>query len=140
MNTTLIGDIVEQKAILHFMQYGFNVSKPISNTAYDLIIEGNSLYRIQCKKARLKGDYLIFKVCSDQYDSINGRGRKSYDYHGKIDYFYSYCFELDRHYLVPINKVGKTEFTIRVNEPKTLYKNMNLEKDFLFENQIHLLK
>ncbi len=139
MNTTFLGDLVEQKAILKFMQYGLNISKPITNTVYDLILDGNKLYKIQCKKANFKDDYITFKVCSDLYDNKHGRGRKSHDYHGLIDYFYSYCFELDRHYLVPIEKAGTSLFTIRLNQPKSTYKNMNLEKDFLFENQIENL-
>jgi len=132
--TTFVGDLVEQIAVAKFMSQGLYVSKPVTQAPYDLIVEGAKLFKIQCKKARFKEDYVCFNISSMTYSKKDGR--QSYDYHGKIDYFYSYCFELDRHFLVPISAVGISEFRIRIGPPKVSYTSMNQESEFLFNKQI----
>ena len=106
-DTVRIGAITETKAILKFLELGYNVFTPYSDgSKCDLIIQKeNRLYKVQCKTARLQRKKVIFNAYS------TARIRSLFGVKGKIRYTAEdidfYCtFDLeDNMYLIPIESV-----------------------------------
>lgn len=96
-----MGQISELMITAKFMERGETVLKPISNLLpYDLLIDhGNSVVRIQCKTAHIRGNCIKCKC-----EGNNSRRRQRYV--GKIDAFAFYCVENKKTYVVPIHIIG----------------------------------
>lgn len=116
MNSKGVGTAVESKILSFFVNCGYTVSIPFGDNAkYDLILDKNdTLYRLQCKKGRIKDDCIVANTSSH-----NPFTNKRCNYIGKADYFAIYVYELDKIYLYPItNDCPKGELKMRLTKPK----------------------
>ena len=130
MNKTQIGDISEQKFILHCLVNNVPVCKPIGNNLpYDFVVDyNNTLLKIQVKTA--------YKATAQDSWTFNTRSTsKNYsevtdhNYSGLIDYFAVVNPECDKVVFVPIDKAAKGSMAIYYGEnPKS---NQKWYKDFL---------
>ena len=94
---------------------------------YDLAIEAEGcFFRVQVKTGCLSADRsrVVFNTCSNN----KGYGRKEYS--EGIDLFAVYCDQLQKAYLVPLEKTGRSSTTLRVSPPKNgQIKGVLLAKD-----------
>jgi hypothetical protein len=116
MNTKGKGDITELKVLLKLLEHELNVSVPHGdNTRYDLVFEkNNKFYRVQCKTGRMRNGVVMFK-CSTHHPRDY---TKVSFYNDDVDYFGVYCFENDKVYLIPIEFIGRSEFSLRTRSTK----------------------
>jgi hypothetical protein len=87
------------------------------NTRADLVIEKNDRFiRVQCKTGRLRKGVVRFSTCSHTYHHPSNRGTRPYQHHyrGQADLFGVYCPETDGVYLVPVDDVGMTYGSLRI--------------------------
>jgi PD-(D/E)XK nuclease superfamily protein len=87
------------------------------NTRADLVIELDGRFiRVQCKTGRLRKGAVSFSTCSHTYHHPSNRGTRTYQHHyrGQADLFGVYCPETDGVYLVPVDEVGTTHGSLRV--------------------------
>lgn len=131
MSTTQIGDITEQKFILHCLENNVPVSKPIGNNLpYDFIIEyNNQLLKIQvktCRQTTNSNETIVFNTrsCSKNYSEITNS-----NYVNKIDYFAT-CWK-DQWYFVHIDTASKGEHRIYLGEEPKPNQRKNYYKNFL---------
>ena len=114
-----LGCVAETAIALEAMRLGVEVYKPISEHARaDLIFGvGESIYRVQCKSARRKGDVLVVRFVSN-WLSNDGYVRRRYT-SKEIDFFAAHCHELDRNFLIPIGLVdGHAGIHLRLEKAK----------------------
>lgn len=105
-NTKAIGETSELIIMSHMLANGYKILQPYGdNQRYDFVIDnGNlSISRVQCKTARYKNGKLIFSAASN-CGHLN-RSRKKYA--GEVEFFATYCPELDKCYLIPMELIGK---------------------------------
>jgi len=116
INPKTIGERSEGMVLAALLRAGKVVLQPFGdNQRYDLVIEDDRKFvRVQCKTGRIKGGAVLFDTCSSQ--AHRGRGKK--DYRGQADVFGVYCPERDEVYLVPVDDVGRTSATLRLEPPK----------------------
>lgn len=132
MNTTQIGDISEQRFVLHCMQNDVPICKPVGNNLpYDFIIEyNNKLLKVQVKTAYknngVVSDIWTFNTrsCSKNYTEITTRG-----YDGLIDYFAVVRPDREEIIMVPIERATKGGMNISYEE--ICKSNQNHYKDFI---------
>lgn len=124
MNKTQVGDISEQKFILHCLMNQVPISKPIGNNLpYDYIIEyNNQLLKIQVKtayKASTQDSWTFnTKSSSKNYTEVT-----THNYIGLIDYFAVINPERKEIIFVPIDKASKGSMIIYYGEnPKSSQK------------------
>jgi hypothetical protein len=85
------------------------------NQPFDFVVcEGNKFNRLQCKTGKLNNGVIRFNTCSNS----GNRKQPRMSYLGKIESFIVYCYENNKTYLVPIENVGKTEFSMRIDALK----------------------
>ena len=126
LNTSQIGQIVEQKCIVFFLEKGYTVSIPVGNYAkYDLILEkDNKFYRIQCKHANIIETGFKLKTCIQARDGT----RRGYNKE-ECDFFMTEAN--GKFYLFPVwNQIEKKIWTV---PPKNCVSTCVLAKDFLAE-------
>jgi prevent-host-death family protein len=114
------GNVAETAIAAAAIKLGIDVLRPmVEHTRYDLIFDVNDqLLRIQCKWAPLKGDVIHVNLTSSRYTSGGRLIRRSYDAN-EIDAVGVYCEDLDRCYLLPINRVaGMRAMHLRVGAPR----------------------
>lgn len=136
MNTNNLGDLGELKVITKLTEFGVEVFTPFSKASKcDLIAEyNNKLYKIQVKTTEKSKDEKILFSLSSSVPKAN----KKYEHHKytpeEIDLFLLYNYEKDCIYILPCDKERET-FAIQYDNRKCRQtKNINYEKDFLFEN------
>ena len=130
MNKTQIGDISEQKFILHCLVNEVPVCKPIGNNLpYDFIIDyNNTLLKIQVKTA-YKGNAQDSWIFNTKSSSKNYNEVTTHNYIGLIDYFAVINSESENVVFVPIDKAAKGSMAIYYSEtPKS---NQKWYKDYL---------
>ena len=112
-DTTVVGDIAELMVQASLTKHRHDVAKPISNSKrYDLLWFVNGEWtRVQVKNGRYREGAVRFNSCN-----LGRNGRK--DYRGEVDYFGVFCDELGEVYMVPVDEVGITEVSLRVDPPK----------------------
>lgn len=118
MNSKDVGDVSVSAVLARLVKNNKHVLLPFGdNLRHDLAIDEEGKFsRIQIKTARLKKNKLIFNTCSSTFHRRNGTLK---DYQGEIEFFGVYSRELDKVYLIPINKVQtKREATLLLSEPK----------------------
>ena len=98
------------------------------NQRYDLVVEKDGKFdRIQCKTGRVRQGRIMFNACSSRIHNSYGK----YDYKGQIEYFGVYCPDNDKSYLIPIDEVGTTVATLRIEPTKNCQKKgIRLASDF----------
>ena len=104
MNSKMVGDIGETKALYEFTKRGIPVSIPFGdNQRYDMIAEFNGkLNRIQCKVCNeVSNGAIKCNVCSSTMHTNN----PAYQQYEDIEYFFFYNQTYDTMALVPFEVV-----------------------------------
>lgn len=125
MNTSSKGNIALAAVLSKMTQMGYSASLPFGDGCrYDLILDDNGkLLRVQCKFGQLVNGVIKTPVSSPtRKTKEKGWGRNNYV--GYVDVFAIYCVATDKVYIVPINEVGNTEITLRVDQPKKMRKDI----------------
>ena len=130
MNTYQKGNLSEAVLTAKLLEAGYIVLIPVGGGhRYDLIIDTpEGFKRIQVKTAKIRGQKIVFNVCS------NNKGYKRKAYHGEIDFFGVYCTEFKECYLVPIDDVGVSEKALRIGESKKANSRVRMKNDFLIKS------
>ena len=137
--TQSIGNVVELKCIMKFIEMGYEVSIPYGNGAkYDFIVDVNGeLLKIQCKSSSaVKVDGVIDNNAfhfSTVSTTTNTQKTTRYTYNSsQIDYFAT-CWN-DKVYLIPVDECS-TNKTLRLMPPRgnTAY---NKAEDYEIEKRI----
>ena len=127
------GNVAELAIAAEATRLGVDVSRPMGeHTRYDLIFGvARRLLRVQCKWAALKSDVIHVRLVSSRRTSTGDEIRRPYTA-DEIDAFGIYCEELDRCYLVPVDKIpGNSSLYLRVGEPRNGQKaSLNWASDF----------
>lgn len=115
MNSKAKGEISEGHVIAHLLKLGYSVSMPFGdNQRYDLILDdGERLWRVQVKTARLQRGCLVFSAAS-----VNGFTGKKTDYRGQIDIFLAYSPDTDKVYRAEVDDAGRNEVWLRIEPAK----------------------
>jgi hypothetical protein len=123
MNTKEVGRIAHAKVLAKLTERGDNVLLPFADVGrYDLALDQDGkLIRIECKIGRLKNGVVTFPTSSTSW--YGGYERKNY--RGDAELFGVWCPENDTVYLVPVDKVGVRECSLRVDTPS---RRANLSK------------
>jgi len=111
------GEIAEHVVKAELVKRGVTVLEPTQeNLRYDFVAEEEGkFYKLQCKLATYKGDIIQFQVSS--YQANNTSGKKK-DYGGEIDHFVVYSPETGDCYMIPLELVGSSMKTLRLETPK----------------------
>jgi hypothetical protein len=113
MNTKTVGDISEAMVLAALVRVGKDVLIPWGdNLRYDMAYDDDGkLIRVQCKTAQDLGNgSFTFPTASSQ--AHRGKGRRNY--RGQIEFFGVYCPSTQEVYLVPVDDVGLSSATLRV--------------------------
>ncbi|SRR6266851_80172 len=131
------GEKTEAILIAEFVKRDFKVLLPFGdNLRYDLVLDTPAGFkRVQCKTGRLRNGSIHFSVKSVR---SNTKGCWSTNYHGDIDFFAVYCPENQQAYVVPIDRVGTSQRTLRV-EPFKRFGSLQ-GKDHLLAEDFKLEK
>jgi len=115
MNPKAVGEISEGMVLAALVKRGKVVLMPFGNNQrYDFVIdEGGRFERAQVKTGRLANGVITFKT-----SSVNGFTGKRTTYEGGADVFLVYCPETDTVYRVPVNDVGTSMASLRVDPAK----------------------
>ena len=119
LSTDAKGNIAEYEVALAAIRLGIEVYRPAGEgTRADLILApGGHLWRVQCKWAPLRNG-AVTVACQSNRRAPEGFRRRPYTA-DQIDAFGAYCPQLDRCYLVPIDRIpGQKSVQLRVDEPK----------------------
>lgn len=125
-----IGERSEGMVLAALLRAGKVVLQPFGdNQRYDLVIdEVGTFIRVQCKTGRLKNGVIFFDTCSSQAH----RGKGKQDYRGQADVFGVYSPDRDDVYLVPVEMVGRTSGTLRLEPSRNgQAKGVRMAADFL---------
>ena len=128
MNTKDVGNISEAALLTALVQAGYIVSVPWGDNArYDLVIDNDGyLKRVQVKTGRIREGCIQFRV-----SSVNIRTRITEGYHGQIELFGVFVPELNKCYLVPIEKAGQSAMYLRLTPTKNNQdKGINWARDY----------
>jgi prevent-host-death family protein len=100
------GNVAELAIAKEAARLGLSVLKPLTeHERYDLVIGiGGQLFRVQCKWANRKGDVVAINLTSSRRGP-NGFIRRNYSA-DEVDAIGVYCGDLDRCFLIPIDRVA----------------------------------
>ena len=115
LTTDQKGAIAESAIVHEAIKLGIGVFKPLTDgERYDLIFDLRPrLMRVQCKWARRDGDVVIVRCrsCRRTRDGLVHRGYTRTE----VDAIAGYCAELNRSYLVPIDRFeGMSDLQLRL--------------------------
>jgi hypothetical protein len=113
------GSTAEAAIALAAIRQGFGVFRPQNDgERYDMILDLRpQLVRLQCKAASLVGDVIIVR-CRSGRRTRKGIVMRAYT-SDEIDAFAAYCEEVDRCFLLPIDRFeGRTAVTLRLGAPR----------------------
>ena len=132
-NTKIIGDKSEAVILAELVKRGKIVLIPFGDKQrYDLVVdEKGKFIRIQVKTGRLLGDTIQFPTYTATYESYVPKS-----YKGEVDYFGVWCEELNKSYLIPIEKTGDTGCSLRI-DTDCKFKNANYACDFEMQDVIN---
>ena len=105
MTTDQKGAIAEACIAAEAIKLGIGVFRPLADERYDLIFDLRpALLRVQCKWVTLrKGVLTVFCVSSRR--APEGFRKRTYSA-DEVDAISAYCLELDRCFLIPIERVA----------------------------------
>lgn len=106
MNPNLKGNVAEAAINFRALEAGIEVLRPQGeHVRYDLAFDlGARIVRVQCKWARRKGEVIIISLATSRHTPLNGYVKTTYSAR-EVDAIAAYCHDLDRCYLIPIEKV-----------------------------------
>jgi prevent-host-death family protein len=140
MDSNVKGAVAEQAIVLAATKLRVPVWEPVNEHGRaDLVLEiGGRLFRVQCKWGRLNpdGSAIVVRVGCSRC-SPNGYIRTTYSAQ-EVDLFGIYAGELDRCFLVPIERVeGKHQLHLRLSPARNGQTScITLADDFDFEGAI----
>lgn len=104
------GNAAEAAILAALIEHGYYVLLPFGDgQPYDLAVDlGDSLLRVQCKRAWRRGGCMIFNSRSTDH----GRGPQSYE--GRADAFGVYFPPADKVHIVPLDEVGMGKACLRL--------------------------
>jgi prevent-host-death family protein len=109
LNSNIKGAVAEQAIVLAAVKLGVPVLKPVSEHGRsDLALEiGGKLWRVQCKWGRLdRGSEVVIVGVGTSRHTPNGYVTTTYT-ETEVDLFGVYCGELDRCFLLPIERFAR---------------------------------
>jgi hypothetical protein len=114
METRERGNRTEAKILAAFVDVGYLVFLPFGDGhKCDLIIDdGRNVQRVQCKTGRVRNGCLMFNACS-----FSGNGAVRRDYKDVADLFAVLNPETGDVYIIPVEEVGHTVASLRLNPP-----------------------
>ena len=124
-DTNTKGSVTEARVLASLTAGGYTVSIPFGVAKYDLVVDmDGQLKKVQCKTGRLRKSGVQFNAYSV------GRDGASVPY-PDCDFFGVYCPDTDEVYIVPVDIVGHTKVTLRVDPIRSAreYKT-NWARDF----------
>jgi PD-(D/E)XK nuclease superfamily protein len=134
MTTDQKGAIAEACIAAEAIKLGIGVFRPLGDERYDLIFDLRpELLRVQCKWVTLrKGVLTVFCVSSRR--AAEGFRRRPYSAE-EVDAICAYCLELDRCFLIPIERVAnRPSIGLRVEPSRNNQRQgINWADDFDFE-------
>jgi hypothetical protein len=133
ISTNAIGARTEAVIMSALLRAGKTVLVPFGVQRYDLAFEdADGFHRVQCKTGRIKGSVIKFEACSR-----HSRTLQRTPYHGDADYFGVYVPGQTTCFLVPVEIIGPTEGSLRIDAPKnSQVKGILYAKDFLVPDQV----
>lgn len=98
------GSHSEAMVLALLLRAGYNVLVPYNVARYDLALDDHGkLLRLQVKTGRVRNGVILFNAFSVGHPGTP----KRYYTSEEVDYFAVYVSELDKAYLVPLERVGK---------------------------------
>lgn len=126
-DTSQVGAVTEAKVTAALLAAGYSVLVPWGGgKRYDLVVDiADQLFKVQCKTGRYVNGAIIATTISN-----SARGQTGY--HGHVDYFGIYCFDLDQVYLIPLSDVtAEKSLSLRAVPTKNKQiKNVLLAEDY----------
>ena len=119
LTTDQKGNIAELEVAAAASKLGIVVFRPMGEgSRYDLIFDlGTRLLRVQCKWTR-RHDEIVLLRCLSSRRTATGLRSRLYTAE-EIDAFAAYCPDVDRCYLVPIERVGdQRQLHLRLGDPR----------------------
>jgi hypothetical protein len=141
LSTNQKGAIAEGEITSAAIRLGIGVFRAVAEERYDLVLDiGERLLRVQCKTAVLDGDVLVIR-CYSCCRTADRMLRRSYT-GDEIDAVAAYNDELDRCFLIPIQRVdGLTTIQLRLTPARNnQVRGINWAADFEFPATIHRLQ
>ena len=115
LTPTQKGAVAELAVASHAARLGIAVLRPLTEgLRYDLILDfGQRLCRVQCKYANVRGQVVVVRLVTCRHTPA-GPVKTHYG-PGEIDAIAVYCAELDRCFLVPIERAaGLSQLHLRL--------------------------
>ena len=133
LTTNQKGALAEAAIIKAATLANVGVVLPVSVARYDLILDLRPrLLRVQCKWASVQGDVVVVR-CATSRRTIQGHRHSTYSC-GEIDAFAAYCLDLDRCFLLPIDRfAGRRTVQLRLRPSRNNQQSgVNWADDFEF--------
>jgi hypothetical protein len=141
LTTDQKGAIAEWAIVHHAAKLGVGIYKPLSDgERYDLIFDvRDSLLRVQCKCAPLKGDVVLVR-CYSCRRGREGLRRRCYRA-SEVDLMAAYCADLDRCFLLESAQFGdRFQLLLRIGASRNNQRlGVNWADDFAFEARMAAL-
>jgi hypothetical protein len=106
LTTDQKGAIAETAITAAAIKLGVGVFKPLAVERYDLVFDLRpKLVRVQCKWAAFRGSVVVVRCCPNRRGR-DGVVRRPYT-PGEIDAIAAYCYEFDRCYFFPFDRLPR---------------------------------
>jgi len=112
------GELCEMEFAVKAMRKGYIVSKPLSETKYDLVLDtGNEPLRIQIKSTRTKGK------TDNSYCVLVSYGNEQKKLYNKdqIDFFGIYISDRETWYIIPVEFINSAKITLYIGSEVSKY-------------------
>lgn len=133
------GNVAELAFAAEAARLGLTVLKPLTeHDPYDLVLGvGDRFLRVQCKWAARQGDVICARLKRSRHSPTKGYVVNTYA-KDEIDAFGIYCGELDRCYLVPIERVEGTQaISLRLSKARNNQRaSLNWAADYEFSGAV----
>jgi PD-(D/E)XK endonuclease len=118
LTTNQVGAIAEAEIVSAALKLGIGVFSAVHDERYDLIFDLHPrLLRVQCKTAIVNGDVVVIR-CYSTRRSAEGLVKRVYT-RAEIDAIAAYCREIDRVFLVSVNRIdGRSHIQLRLRPPR----------------------
>lgn len=116
MRTFEKGDRTEAVVLAALVKAGYTVLIPFGVARYDLAIDarsGTGIKTVQCKTGRVRKGCVVWAA-----SSVDRGTQVRTDYRGQVDFFGIWAPGVSDVFLVPVQDVGRTEGTLRLEATK----------------------
>lgn len=133
------GAVAELAIAKEAARLGLGVYMPmIEHGRYDLVLAiGDGLFKTQVKWAQLDGEIVIIRLVCNRHTPRNGYVRTLYTA-AEIDLVAAYCGDLDRSYLIPVERIdGRSQIRLRLTPARNnQLAAVNFAVDYEFEGAV----